>query len=206
VAAALALVFSPALAGAVQAPASTDVEAPAVEGPTFQVDPLRSIGPLAGGTMGVEFGAGGLGELWHLNGSREWLAGGSAGVWWSYRDGYALIVQFHATQVFQREPRHAFVNGFVPSLRWRLAQLPRMDVFAELGLGVTWSDTRVPPRGTRFNYLAETAFGVMRRVGRQTHAVVGLRLRHLSNNDREGPGRNPDIEAIGGYAALAVGF
>ena len=77
---------------------------------------------------------------------------------------------------------------------------------AELGLGVTWSDTRVPPRGTRFNYLAETAFGVMRRVGRQTHAVAGLRLRHLSNNDREGPGRNPDIEAIGGYTALAVGF
>lgn len=37
-----------------------------------------------------------------------------------------------------------------------------------------------------------------RRVGRQTHAVVGLRLRHLSNNDREGLGRNPDIEAIGG--------
>ena len=202
----LALVLSPTLAGAGQAAASTDVDTPAVEGPTFQVGPLRSIGPFVGGTMGVEFGAGGLGELWHLNGSREWLVGGSAGVWWSFRDGRALIVKFHATEVFQREPRAAFVNGFVPSLRWRLAELARMDVFAELGLGITWSDTRVPPRGTRFNYLAEAAVGVTRRVGRQTHAVVGLRLLHLSNNDREGTGRNPDIEAMGGYAALAVGF
>lgn len=188
---ALALTVAPALAGAGQTPGTA---------------PARAIGPFAAGTIGLELGAGGLGELWHLNGSREWLAGGSAGVWWSFRDGRALIVRFHATEVFQREPRHAFVNGFVPTLRWRLAELPHLDVFAELGLGVTWSDTRVPPRGTRFNYLAETAFGLMRRVGRQTHAVVGLRLLHLSNNDREGPGRNPDIEAIGGYVALAVGF
>ncbi len=183
----------PGLARAEQAPLSVDAG-------------TRVIGPFAAGTLGVEFGAAGLGELWHLNGSREWLAGGSAGVWWSFREGRALIVQFHATEVFQAAPRHAFVNGFVPTLRWRLARRRELDVFAELGVGVTWSDTRVPPRGTRFNYLAETAFGLARRVGRQTHAIAGLRLLHLSNNNREGPGRNPDLEAIGAYAALAVGF
>jgi hypothetical protein len=117
-----------------------------------------------------------------------------------------VVVQFYATEVFQREPRHAFVNGLVPSLRWRLVQGTRVDLFGELGLGVTWSDTSVPPRGTRFNYLAETGVGVMRRIGRQTHAVIGARLLHLSNKNRNGRSRNPDIEALGGYAALAVGF
>ena len=156
--------------------------------------------------MGVELGAAGLTELWSFNDSREWLAGGSAGVWWAFTEGRALIVQFHAVEIVQRTPRHAFLNGIVPTIRWRIARGPRLETFAELGLGVSWSDTRVPPGGTRFNYLAETALGVTRRVGRQTHAILGVRLLHLSNNNREGRARNPDIEAIGGYAALSVGF
>jgi hypothetical protein len=166
----------------------------------------RPVGPFAAGRIGIELGAAGLGEVWHLNDGREWFAGGTAGIWWAFREGGAFVVRFHATEVFQREPRHAFVNAVVPSMRWRFRQGERVDAFAELGLGLSWSDTPVPPRGTHFNYLAEAGVGLARRVGRQTHAVVGFRLLHLSNNDREGAGRNPDIEAIGGYAALLVGF
>lgn len=194
VAAVFVIVCLPALSAAGQAPA------PAAAGLT------RDIGPFASNTIGVEFAATGLGELWSLNGSREWLAGGSLAAWWAFADGHALVVQFQATQVFQPEPRHAFVNGIVPSLRWRLVEGLRLDVFAELGAGVSWSDTRVPPRGTQFNYLAQAGVGFVRRVGRQTHAITGIKLLHLSNGNREGIARNPDIEAIGAYVALAVGF
>jgi hypothetical protein len=38
------------------------------------------------------------------------------------------------------------------------------------------------------------------------HAVAGFRWIHLSNNGREGHDRNPDIQALGGYAAVSVGF
>jgi hypothetical protein len=170
------------------------------------VDVTREVGPFVPGVIGLELAVAGLGELWSLNGGREWLAGGSAAAWWAFADGRSLIVQFHATAVFQAEPRNAFVHAVVPSVRWGLARRPRMDVFAEFGAGVSWSDTRVPPRGTEFNYVAETGLGVARRIGRQTHAVAGVRLLHLSNNNRAGIGRNPDIEAIGGYAAVSVGF
>ena len=166
----------------------------------------REIGPFATGIMGLELGISGLGELWSLNGRREWLAGGSAAAWWTFDEGRSLVVRFHATEVFQAEPRNAFVNAVVPSLRWRLSRRPRMDVFAEFGVGVSWSDTRVPPRGTAFNYIGEAGIGVARRIGRQTHGMAGVRLLHLSNNNREGVSRNPDIEALGGYVALAVGF
>jgi hypothetical protein len=166
----------------------------------------REIGPFAPDTIGVELAVTGMGELWSLNGGREWLAGGSAGVWWAFAEGRSLVVQFHATEVFQAEPRPAFVNAVVPTVRWRLSRRPRMDVFAVVGVGVSWSDTRVPPHGTEFNYVGELGVAVARRIGRQTHAMAGVRLLHLSNNDRAGVGRNPDIEALGGYAALSVGF
>lgn len=166
----------------------------------------REVGPLARGIIGVELAVMGMGELWSLNGGREWLAGGSAAVWWAFADGRSLLVQFQATEVFQAVPRNAFVNAVVPSLRWRLSRRPRLDVFAEIGVGVSWSDTHVPPRGTAFNYIGEAGLAVARRIGRQTHAIAGVRLLHLSNNNRAGVDRNPDIEAVGGYAGLSVGF
>jgi hypothetical protein len=36
--------------------------------------------------------------------------------------------------------------------------------------------------------------------------VLGATFLHISNNGREGRGRNPDIEAVGPHAALTVTF
>lgn len=116
------------------------------------------------------------------------------------------MVEFHVTEVLQHTLRNAFVNGITPAICWRVVDGPIVDVFVEVGAGVSWSDTRVPVRGTTFNYLAETGVGIARRIGRQTHAVAGLRGIHVSNGGRAGLGRNPDIEALGGYVGLAVGF
>jgi hypothetical protein len=45
-----------------------------------------------------------------------------------------------------------------------------------------------------------------RRLTRQAHAVASVRWLHLSNASREGRNRNPDIEAVGGYVGVSVGF
>jgi hypothetical protein len=156
--------------------------------------------------LGVEFGVGLLGEAWNLNERREWLADGSVGIWWAIGNGAGLVVEFHAMRVFQRPSRAAFVNGLTPTLRWRLHHAEPWSVFVEFGAGISWSDTTVPPRGTRFNYLIQAGTGVTRRLGRQTHAIVGFRGLHISNNSREGRDRNPDIEALGGYAGVSVVF
>lgn len=156
--------------------------------------------------LGVDFGLGLLGEAWNLNGPREWLADGTLGVWWAFANRAAVVFEFHATRVLQRPSRNAFVTGLAPLLRLEVLEKPTWSLIVDVGAGVSWSDTTVPPRGTRFNYLVLADSAVTRRIGRQSHAVVGFRWLHVSNNGLEGRSRNPDIEALGGYAGLSMAF
>jgi hypothetical protein len=158
------------------------------------------------GSLGVEFGGALLIEAWNLNDRREWLADGSAAVFWSFSRRATLLVEFHATRVEQVSSRNAFVNGLVPQVRWRLFDIPGGTLFGEFGPGISWSDTRTPPRGTAFNYLIQGTVGVTRRVGSRSHFVTGFRWLHISNASREGRGRNPDIEALGAYGGLSLAF
>lgn len=172
--------------------------------PAIQETPR--LGPFEKGAVGVEFGLGLLGEAWNLNRGREWLADGTLSVWWAFVNRASLVAQVHATRVFQQPNRDAFVTGFTPLVRFQLLDKEYLDLFTEIGVGASWSDTVVPPRGTRFNYVGLAGLGVSRRLGRQTHAIVGFRWLHLSNNGREGRDRNPDIQAIGGYGAVTIGL
>jgi hypothetical protein len=157
--------------------------------------------------FGIELGGGILGEAWNLNDNgREWLADGNIAVWWSFHPRLTLVVDFHATKIFQEHLRNAFVNGLMPLLRWQLAGNRTTRVFLEFGPGLSWSDTAVPPRGTRFNYLAQIGTGVSHRVGRATDLVTAFRWFHMSNGGRDGDIHNPDIESLGGYAGVAIGF
>lgn len=158
------------------------------------------------GSLGVEFGGALLIEAWNLNDRQEWLADGSAAVFWSFTRRATLLVEFHASRVSQVSSRNAFVNGLVPLVRFRLFDIPGGTLFAEAGPGISWSDTRTPPRGTQFNYLVQGTVGITRRLGSRSHLVTGFRWLHLSNASREGRSRNPDIEALGAYGGLSLGF
>jgi hypothetical protein len=158
------------------------------------------------GSLGVEFGGALMIEAWNLNDRQEWLADGSAAVFWSFSRRATLLVEFHATRVAQVSSRNAFVNGLVPQVRWRLFDIPGGTLFGEFGPGISWSDTRTPPRGTAFNYLIQGTVGVTRRIGSRSHLVTGFRWLHISNNSREGRARNPDIEALGAYGGLSFAF
>lgn len=168
--------------------------------------PDRPRDPFGEGAIGVEFGGAGMGELWNLNDRREWLADGSAAVWWNFTRRATLVVEFHATRIWQTPNRDAFVNGFLPAVRWRLIERGSAALFVEAGPGISWSDTRTPPRGTTFNYLIEGSVGWTRQLGPRTRFVTSARLLHISNKGREGREHNPDIEAIGGYVGLQIAF
>jgi hypothetical protein len=163
-------------------------------------------GPFVRGAVGIELGLGLLGEAWNLNRGREWLADGSLSVWWAFLNRATLVITFHATRVFQEPVRDAFVTGVTPGVRFQMVRRDAWGLFSEIGIGPSWSDTVVPQLGTRFNYLGQTGIGVSRRLGRQVHGLGGFRWIHLSNNGREGHDRNPDIQALGGYAAVNIGF
>lgn len=167
---------------------------------------VRAAPPFGRNSLGVEFAGTLLIEAWNLNEGREYLAGVNAAIWWAFRDRAALVVEMHATRVYQDEPRHGFVQGLAPLLRWQVYRTESWALFTELGPGISWSDTRVPPRGTRFNYLAIGGTGVTYRLGTHSEAIVGFRLLHISNAGREGRSRNPDIEALGPYAGVRFSF
>lgn len=201
----VAATFAYASDAAAVARRDTNVQVPQPR-PAPATDTDRRSGPFVRDSVGVEFGLGLLDEAWNLNGSREWLADGNLSVWWAFLNRASLVVDFHATRVFQQPSRNAFVIGVRPGVRFQIVRWEPWDLFAELGVGPAWSDTAVPPRGTRFNYLGHTGIGLSRRLGRQVHGIAGFRWLHLSNNGREGHDHNPDIQALGGYAAVAVGF
>jgi hypothetical protein len=164
------------------------------------------IDPFADNALGVEFSIGPFVEAWNLNNKREWLVQGTASIWWTFRPGLMLVNEFDVMRIFQNPGRNAFVQAFSPLVRWRALDRPGWDLFLEAGPGISWSDTTVPPGGTRVNYLAVASAGTMRRLGRQSQAVLGVRWIHLSNNSLDGRGRNPDINALGGFAGVSVTF
>jgi hypothetical protein len=64
----------------------------------------------------------------------------------------------------------------------------------------------VPDNGTSFNWIAQGGGGFLWRIGQRTYGVTGVRVLHLSNANLQGADRNPDINAVGGYAGLGWGF
>ncbi len=163
-------------------------------------------GPFTKGVIGVELGGALLAEAWNFNRNFEWIADGTFAVSWAFAEGTSLVVEFHAAGIAQERPRTAFLNGIMPVMRFRVLKRGDTSMFIDLGAGVSWSDTVVPPRGTRFNYLIVTSLGFTHQLTRQVHAVASARLLHLSNASLMGRNRNPDIEAIGGYFGLFLGF
>lgn len=174
--------------------------------PTPVTSATASPGPFARNAIGVEVGAGFFTEAWNSNGTHEWIGEGTFAVSWAFKEGAALVVEFHAAGIAQTQPRTAFLNGLAPVLRWRVLTRGASSMFIDLGAGVSWSDTTVPPRGTRFNYMLIAGAGLTHQLSRQVYAVASARLIHLSNASLMGPNHNPDIEALGGYFGLHFAF
>ena len=104
--------------------------------------------PFKKGTVGIEFGAAPLVEIWNLNGHREPMLEGSAAFWGAIRDRVAIGIEFQHGYVFQHTPG-ALVQGISPLVRWKIADQRTWDWFVEAGPGVSWSDLATPPRGTQ---------------------------------------------------------
>ena len=161
--------------------------------------------PLARRGWHLELTGHGALETWNYNGNHEEMLGEFAGITYGIRDGLALEVASPLYYVRQRGT-DGYLFGLTWGVRGRLARKPRWSAFWEFEVGVSESDTYVPPRGTRFNYLAIGGGAVTFRIRPGVHALAGLRWTHVSNNSLAGRDRNPDIEAIGPTIGFLYGF
>jgi hypothetical protein len=144
-------------------------------------------------------------EAWNYNGSHEDLFWLSEGVTYGLRRGLVLRASQRFAYVSQRG-EDAVVLGLTIGVRGRVYQRGRVSAFLQGDVGISYTAIATPPRGTRFNYLATGGGGAMVRVRPRVHVVSTLQVIHVSNNSLKGPGRNPDIEAIGASLGLLFRF
>ena len=161
--------------------------------------------PFQQGSVGFEFGAAPLIEIWNINEAHEEILDGTAAFWGAIGNRMAVGLEFHQMWVAQDAPG-AFVQGLSPLVRLKLTDRPRWNWYVEAGPGVSWSDLETPVRGTKFNYLFQAGTGLMRRAGGSSHVLLAYRFFHLSNHGREGLDRNPDLEMMGAYVGWSFSF
>ena len=144
-------------------------------------------------------------ETWNYNGSHEDMTSIDTGITYGVGRGVTLKMRSALYRVWQRGT-DGYLFGVTTGVRSRILRHDRWSLFWEFEVGVSESDTYVPPRGTRFNYLALGGGGATLRIRPGVHALLGLRWVHVSNNGLAGRNRNPDIEAVGPTAGLLIGF
>jgi hypothetical protein len=144
-------------------------------------------------------------ETWDLNDRREWLGGVQGGVDRSIWRGIAVRGEGLLLHVRQATS-DTWLRGGTLGLRFRSAG-DRLRGFVDLAGGRASAGAHVPPGGTRANYLLLLGGGVELPWSHgRTHVVTGIRWFHVSNNGSEGRHRNPDVQALGGFAGLAWRF
>jgi hypothetical protein len=156
-------------------------------------------------TWHFEVDAQGALEAWNYNTSHEEIYAIGEGVSYGVRDGLALRMNQRIAYVSQRA-EDAVVLGLTIGVRGRVYRRGRVSAFLQGDVGISHTAIATPPRGTRFNYLPAGAGGAMVRVRPRVHVVTTLQLIHISNAGLKGPGRNPDLEAIGPSIGLLFTF
>jgi len=177
-------------------PARTNAQ---VAGPVPTEDPFARRG------WHLELAGHGALEAWNYNISHEELVGLIPGFTYGLLNGLQLVTSWPMYYVSQRGV-DAYLVGATVGVRGRVYRRERWTIFLEGRVGISDADTYVPPRGTRFNYLALGGGGVTLRLRRGVHGLAGLELIHLSNAGHAGRGRNPDIEAIGVRVGVLMAF
>jgi hypothetical protein len=161
--------------------------------------------PFARRAWTLELGGHGALETWNYNISHEEMQSVYTGITYGVGKGVTMKVGAPLYYVWQRGT-DGYLLGVTFGVRSRALRRPRWSLFWEFEVGLSESDTYVPPRGTRFNYLALGGGGISWRVRDRVHALAGLRWVHVSNNGLAGSSRNPDIEAVGPMVSMLIGF
>lgn len=170
-----------------------------------RAQPAATDDPFAKGRWRFETEAAAAVEAWNYNISHEELYGLSEGVTYGLRDGIVLRATQRLAYVSQRA-EDAVLLGLTVGVRQRLLSRGRTSLFVQGDVGISHTAIATPPRGTRFNYVAMAGGGAAIRMSRRLQLLVALQVIHISNAGVKGPGRNPDLEAVGSSIGLSIGF
>jgi hypothetical protein len=155
------------------------------------------------GTWDIEAAGGYASEVYpndHIK-----MATASLGVGYYVKDNFALSLQVPVYQ-FHLLDDNANAIGLNLSLRYHFYQAGKFTFFADIIGGLSQASRAVPPDGTHFNFTLQLGPGVTYRIADHVDLFGGARLFHLSNAAIEGIDRNPDLNAVEGYAGVMLTF
>lgn len=153
----------------------------------------------------LELSGHGVLEAWNYNLNHEEMFGPYAGLTYGIGKGVVLTLGWPLYYVSQRGV-DAYLLGVTWGARGRIVRRGPVSVFWELEVGLSEADPFTPPRGTRFNYLAQGSSGTTIRIRPGMHLLAAVKWIHVSNASLAGRDRNPDIEAVGLKAGMLIGF
>ena len=164
---------------------------------------LQPTDPFGKGRWHAEFVAQAALEAWNYNTSHEEVYGLVQGITFGLRDGLVLTTRQRLYYLSQRL-NDSRVLGLTGGLRARVYRQRRVTGFVQFDFGISDAAVAVPPRGTRFNYLALGGGGLLATLTPRIHLIATLEVIHISNANLKGPDRNPDIEAIGPSLGILI--
>ena len=133
--------------------------------------------------------------------NKEALFSGTVGAGYCIFDNFALNLEGIGYGIVQDGPDTA-AAGLQFIFRHHIVARDRWSIFADVGESIFEAADRVPPGGTRFNFVLRTGVGMTYELKSDVHLLAGVRYFHLSNAQIEGSERNPSINGIEGYVGV----
>jgi lipid A 3-O-deacylase len=118
-----------------------------------------------------------------------------------FRDNMSLGLELVGYGISQPGPE-AVAGGPQIVFRHHVVNTRDTSFFLDLTAAFAEASERVPPEGTRFNFIEQFGMGVTRDLRGNAHLLLGVRYYHLSNAGIEGGDRNPSNNGIVGYVGV----
>jgi hypothetical protein len=165
--------------------------------------PRLEVSPFESGTSTLESVGLVWLESWNKNLATDRLIGGHVTLAHTWARNWQAMLEIELLRADLTLSRDALLIGASGLARRRLWRFASNDVYVEAGVGLSAATAPVPTNGTTFNYLIQGGAGLVRPISGRWSMVAGLRVWNLSTGGTiKGHDRNPDIEAVGGYAGV----
>jgi hypothetical protein len=115
---------------------------------------------------------------------------------------FSLGAELTALGASQSGPE-SFGVSFAVDFRHHLLRWDGGSAYIDGFFGPAEMSARLPAGGTRFNFISRIGPGVMLKVSDASYLMLGARWFHLSNAEIEGAERNPAINGVQAYVAIA---
>lgn len=125
------------------------------------------------------------------------------GVGYFFWDDIVLNLEANGWYFFQDGTNSiGYGAAFVP--RWYFATWYSFALYGELGFGGIWTDERVPPGATHFNFTELGGIGAQVPMSDIASITLGVRYRHISN--ARSKSFNPGFDGIDTHLGLVFSF